>query len=195
MIPCTGTGISIYCQDTLWSSGRSSFSGRTGAGSKYRRRPGAIMPPLQGILWCNTGITPVPQYIQCGSVRRHRILDDGGDADGGGREGTWCVGAGPCGIFLHRRRTSRIAPSRKVAEVVWRPHRPLQKGQNMNGREEDSENELSALTHTWRHVRGRVWETDDRGQSIISVAAGETDTVNIMRCGDIRGVAAGTPQN
>ena len=137
----------------------------------------------------------IPHDLQCCSGQHNPTLGESDGANGSGRGGTRRVGAGPCGIFLHIWRTSHIAPAREFAEVVWRPHRPLQPGRPPYKREKDGEYDLPDLPHTWRHDGGRLWETGDRGQAIIPGASEVTGAFTGVWCGDIHGVATGTPPN
>ena len=45
-------------------------------------------------------------------------LSDDGVANRGGHRGTQHVGAGPCNVFIHRRRTSCVALDVYVSEFV-----------------------------------------------------------------------------
>ena len=149
---------------------------------------GDIMPPLQGVLQCNTRRPPVPHVIQHVSQSNYLKLGDGGVSNRGGRRGPRCLSAGHCGLFLSVIRTSRVDPAREVAEVVKSPH-----GRSSDKFTEESEHFVPYLTHIWRHVRGRVWDTDKGVRTNIHGAADAAGAVSGVQSGASRGFAAGAP--
>ena len=124
--PWTGTGVLKFLQCAgVGTQGAPDFTDVLGPAYHGSQIRGILCPPLQGILWCEPRIPPVPQNIQRGSGFFHIPLVHGGIGDGGGREGTWRINTGLCGVFLCRQWTRCINSTGEVSEGILRPRIPL----------------------------------------------------------------------